>query len=225
LGIQNPFFNMKFLLIIGCMLSSLTAFSQQQAYTIVFLNKNPDAQQISKTEVDKIMAGHSETRERLAKEGKLLAAGPFDGGGGLYVMKTGSVDEAKTWISNDPGILAKRWNVEIFRYKPRFGGICPVGENYTMTNYTFIRFDAIVSKSTAQNYPEILKQHDEYLKTLISTGNVVTEAVFSDRDGGILILKGDLQREVIESDPAVQQGLIEFQIKKFYTAKGAFCEE
>jgi uncharacterized protein YciI len=204
---------------------SMVAFSQDKSYTIVFLNPNAEAETISKAENDKIMAGHGENRERLAKEKKLLAAGPFVGGGGVYIMNTPSVDEARNWISNDPGVKAKRWTLEIFPYRPRFGGICPVGEKYTMTEYAFIRFDAIVSKATAQDYPEILRQHDEYLKKLIATGNVVTEAVFSERDGGILILKGDLQREVIESDPAVLQGLIQFQLKKFYTARGSFCEE
>jgi uncharacterized protein YciI len=217
---------MKYLvLILVSLAAGQTYGQQQQAFTIVFLNKNPDAPQLSKAESDKIMAGHSEKRELLAKEGKLLAAGPFDGGGGLYIMKTTSVEEAGSWIASDPGIMEKRWNVEILPYKPRVGGICPVGENYTMTDYAFVRYDAVVSKSTAQNYPDILRQHDEFLRKISATGNVVTEAVFSDRDGGILIMKGELQRELIESDPAVQQGLMEFQIKKFYTAKGAFCEQ
>jgi uncharacterized protein YciI len=217
---------MKYLaLILGLLASGQIYGQQQQAFTIVFLNKNPDAAQLSKAESDKIMAGHSEKRELLAKEGKLLAAGPFDGGGGLYIMKTTSVEEARSWIASDPGILEKRWNVEILPYRPRVGGICPVGENYTMTDYAFVRYDAVVSKSTAQNYPDILRQHDEFLKKIAATGNVITEAIFSDRDGGILIMKGELHRELIESDPAVQQGLMEFQIKKFYTAKGAFCEQ
>lgn len=196
-----------------------------QPYAIVFLNKNPDAPQLSKEEVDKIMQGHGENRERLVKEGKLLAAGPFDGGGGLYIMKTGLLDEARTWIANDPGIQAKRWNIQVFSYQPRHGGICPVGEKYTMTDYAFVRFDAIVNKSNAQNFSGLIRQHDEYLKKIIATGNVVTEAVFGERDGGILILKGDLQMELIESDPAVQQGLLQVQVKKFYTAKGIFCEQ
>jgi uncharacterized protein YciI len=201
----------------------LTGLSQD--YTVVFLNKNPEADKMSKTEVDKIMEGHTENRERLAKEGKLLAAGPFDGGGGLYIMKTTSVEEAQRWIADDPGIKSNRWIVEVFPYKPRVGGICPVGENYTMTNYTFVRFDAIVSKATAQNFADLVRQHDEYLKQIGQTGNVVTEAVFGEREGGILIMRGDVQRDVFDQDPAVQQGLIQFEIKKFYTAKGSFCEQ
>jgi uncharacterized protein YciI len=204
---------------------SIAPVFAQDTLTIVFLNKNPSASQMSKDEVDKIMAGHAENREKLAKEGKLLVAGPFDGGGGVYIMKTGSVEEAKAWISNDPGVRAERWTIEILPYKPRVGGICPVGEKYTMTNYTFVRFDAIVSKATAQTFPELMRQHDEYLNTIVKSGNVVTEAVFGDNHGGILVLKGDVKKELIESDPAIQQGLIEFHFKKFYTAKGSFCEE
>ena len=94
-----------------------------------------------------------------------------------------------------------------------------------MTNYTFVRFDAIVSKATAQNFADLVRQHDEYLKQIGQTGNVVTEAVFGEREGGILIMRGDVQRDVFDQDPAVQQGLIQFEVKKFYTAKGSFCEQ
>jgi uncharacterized protein YciI len=210
-----------------CILSILVFYTdaQPQAYTIVFLNKNQDASQMSKAEVDKIMEGHTSKREQLAKEGKLLVAGPFDGGGGIYIMKTGSVEEATTWIADDPGIVAKRWIVEIFPYKPRQGSVCPVGEKYTMTNYVFIRFDAIVHKSTAQNFAQLIREHDDYLRMISQNGNVITEAIFGERDGGILILKGEVQRDLLDADPAVQQGLIQYQIKKFYTAKGSFCEE
>jgi uncharacterized protein YciI len=217
---------MKYFLLSALLFLAFHSIAQSdQAYTVVFLNSNPNAPQKSKEEVEKIMLGHSETRERLAKEGKLLAAGPFEGGGGLYILNTGSIEQAKLWISDDPGLQEKRWVVDVFAYKPRHGGICPVGEKYTMTDYAFVRFDAVVSKATAPTFPQILREHDNYLKEIIKTGNVVTEAIFGDRDGGILIMRGNVQSELIESDPAVQQGLIEFQIKKFYTAKGAFCEE
>jgi hypothetical protein len=93
-----------------------------------------------------------------------------------------------------------------------------------MTQYNFVRFDAIITKSTATNFPEILKRHDDYLKQIGKTGAVVTEAIFGDRDGGILIVRGDLQPEVIESDPAVQEGLLQYQVKRLNIAKGSFCE-
>ena len=69
------------------------------------------------------------------------------------------------------------------------------------------------------------KKHDEYLKTIEKSGNVIAEGIFGDREGGILIMKGDLQKEVIEFDPAVQEGLLELDFKQLYIARGSFCEK
>lgn len=215
---------MKLLILLAIGLFPALVFGQEKTYTIVFLNKKTDAETLPKEQVDKIMEGHMANINRLAKEKKLLAAGPFDGGGGIFILNTTSREEAQTWLQGDPGIQAKRWNVELLPYIPRTGGICPVGEKYEMTQYTLIRYDVLVSKFTAQDFPQILKQHDDYLKTLAGTGNVVTEAIFGQRDGGILVVKGSLEREVIEADPAVQQELLSVQVRNLWIAKGSFCE-
>ncbi|HEY3402122.1 MAG TPA: YciI family protein [Ohtaekwangia sp.] len=203
----------------------VVAFGQDKTYTFVFLNKKPDAEPLPKEQVDKLMQGHMANIERLAKEGKLLAAGPFDGGGGIFILNTTSPDEANEWLSTDPGIQAKRWNIELFPYKPRVGSICPVGEKYEMVTYHFIRFDGIVEKFTANTFPEIINKHNEFLKNLSTTGNVITEGIFGEHDGGILIMQGDLQKEVIESDPGVQEGLLNVTFRKLWIAKGSFCEK
>jgi len=171
------------------------------------------------------MDGHMANINRLAKEKKLAVAGPFDGGGGIFIFNTSSVDTAAKWLSTDPGVQAKRWNIEILPYQPRTGGVCPVGETYEMTNYHFIRFIAQVTKSTTGNYPDILRRHEAYIKEKFSkTGNVITEGIFGN-DGGILVLKGDLQKEIFETDPGVQEALLQVDIKKLWIAKGSFCEK
>jgi hypothetical protein len=38
-------------------------------------------------------------------------------------------------------------------------------------------------------------------------------------------MKGDVQRAIFESDPGIQDGLLEMTIKKLYIAKGSFCEK
>lgn len=215
---------MKRLPVLIFLLLPLSLLGQNKAYSIVFLNKKEDAVKLSKAETTKIMEGHLANINRLAKEGKLLAAGPFQGGGGLFILNTESTDEAQRWIDTDPGIQAKRWNIEILPYKPRHGGVCPVQEPYEMVTYSFIRYDAIVSKFTANNYPEIMKRHNEYLQQLTQTGNVITEAAFGEHDGGILVMQGEVQQDVIEKDPGIVEGLIQHQPKKLYIAKGSFCE-
>ena len=215
---------MKKFILVALILQSLTCSAQD--YTFVFLNNKPDKEKLSEEESKKIMDGHMANIGRLANEKKLLAAGPFEGGGGIFVFNTTSIDTAAKWLSTDPGVKAKRWNLEVLSYHPRTGGICPVGEKYEMTNYHFIRFKAQVSKSTSKNYPDILNRHDSYVKEKFwNSGNVITEGIFGTHDGGILILKGDApEKEIFENDPGVQEMLLQFEIKKLWIAKGSFCE-
>lgn len=216
---------MRLLILIIFLAINASLFSQPKSYSFVFLNKKSDAEQLAKEQLDKIMEGHMANINLLAEEGKLIAAGPFEGGGGIFILNTTSIEEAKQWLSTDPGVKANRWNIEILPYKPRIGSVCIVSEPYEMVTYQFIRFRTNISKSTAPDYPKIFFEHDDYLKKLEKTGNIVTEGIFGEYDGGVLVLKGELEKAVIESDPAVQEGLLELDFKQLWIAKGAFCEK
>ncbi len=210
------------------LLFSLVCFwssAQSSRYTFVFLNTRTDKAELPKEDVDKLMQGHMANITRLATEGKLIVAGPFDGGGGIFILNTTSIDEANTWLSTDPGIQANRWKLDVLPYQPRIGGVCVAKEPYEMVTYNFIRFRSNIHKETVGDYPVLLKRHDEYLKQLAKNGNVITEGIFDDQEGGILIMKGDIQPEVFENDPAVKGGTLLFEIKKLWVAKGAFCEQ
>ena len=54
---------------------------------------------------------------------------------------------------------------------------------------------------------------------------MIEEGTFGLQEGGILVMKGDLRKELIEQDPAVQTGFLDLEIKKLYIAKGSFCEK
>ncbi len=197
----------------------------QQKFTFVFLHKRADKAELPKEEVDKIMEGHMANINRLASEGKLVAAGPFEGGGGIFIFNSGSVAEVKEWLQTDPGIRAERWNVEILPYEPRIGGVCTVGEPYEMVSYTFVHFKPQVMKFNVQNAEETLEKHFDFVKKLSASGNVVTEATFGGLDGGILVMRGEVQQEAILGAPAVAESIYEAEFKKLWIAKGAFCEK
>ncbi len=215
---------MKKLLLLLCLVLSLTVSAQEKTYTIVFLNKKADAEKIDKETETKLFQGHMDNINRLAKEGKLLAAGPFEGGGGIFILGTTSLDEAEAWVSTDPAVRAKRWNIEILPYTPRIGSICPASEPYEMVMYTFVRFNAIVEKFTAGNYPNLIRRHDDYVREITRDAAVITEAIFGPNEGGILIVKDELPADAFAEDPGVQQGLLDVQTKKLYIAKTSFCE-
>jgi uncharacterized protein YciI len=216
---------MKNLLILICLFGSAGVDAQPKAYTIVFLNHKPDAEKIDKEAQTKLFEGHMANINRLAKEGKLLAAGPFEGGGGLFILNTGSQQEADEWVKTDPAVRANRWNIEILPYAPRIGSVCPASEPYEMVLYTFVRFNAIVEKFTASTYPNLIRQHEAYVKNLIDSSEIITEATFGPNEGGILVLRTDVAPEAFSNDPGVQQGLLDVQVKKLYIARTSFCEK
>lgn len=199
--------------------------AQSPEHIFVFLNKKTDKAELPEAELKKIMDGHMANINRLAKEGKLTAAGPFDGGGGIFIFKSNSIDQVREWLMTDPGVQANRWNVEMLPYYPRVGSVCSVNEPYQMVTYQFIRYTPSVTKDNINQQPDLFKKHNDYLKQLRSHAVVITEADFGVSEGGILVVNGELTNEVIQNDPAVQQGLLTAEVKKLWIAKGAFCEK
>lgn len=196
----------------------------QGPYTIVFLNNKPDKAELPKEQVATIMEGHLANIKRLAKEGKLLAAGPFDGGGGIFIMNSGSIEEVETLLQTDPGVQAKRWNVEILPYKPLVGGVCPVGEKYEMTSYHVVRFWPEIRKYNVGDAPQLSHQHAPYWKEHHQKNPVIAFSRF-DESGSILVSSMPISEETIASDPSVKGGLMKYEIKKLWIAKGSFCEK
>lgn len=207
------------------LLFTLNAIAQEPAYTFVFLNTRKDKAELPKEEVDKLMQGHLANIARLAKEGKLLVGGPFDGGGGIFIFNTTSSDTVRQWLSTDPGIQANRWRLEMFPYLPRVGSVCSVSPDAEMVTYTFIRYTSTITKFNVQKSGETFKKHDDYLKQIVKTGNVITEGIFPPRDGGILIMKGDVDPAIIEQDPSLSEALLSVEMKRLWVGKGSFCED
>lgn len=214
--------------LIGLLIAFSTAtYAQAKSFTFVFLNNKPDKEVLSKEKSDSVMQGHMNNIGQLAKEGKLQAAGPFEGGGGLFIFNTTSIEKAKEWLSTDPGVKANRWNLEVFPFTPRVGSACAVAENndpggkkYDMVFYQFVRF---TPEPNAKQ--EVIKQHTEYLQKLAKDNLVIAEGVFGEKQGGILVLKADVTKEIVEADPAIKAGSLKFEMKKLYIAKGSFCEK
>lgn len=192
--------------------------------TFVFLNKRTDLPKMPKAELDKIMEGHMANISGMAKDGRLLAAGPFEGGGGIFVLKTSSIEEAKQWLASDPGVKAERWRLEFLPVVFRTGKPCTAMEPYEMVSHHFIRYGLTLAKHNVQQASVTLRNHEQFMKDLNKAGNVIAEATFGNSEGSILIMKGELDQRVVESSPAVKELLFDIDVKKLWIAKGSFCE-
>ena len=87
-----------------------------RSYVYVLL-KTGKAQIEDKTERDKLFAGHFENMGKLAKQGKLVMAGPFsDPKGvmrGMFIFNVATIEEAKLLVETDPAVKAGIFDYEL----------------------------------------------------------------------------------------------------------------
>lgn len=84
-------------------------------YVMAFLKAGPNRNQDS-TQAVELQRAHRANIERLAKEGKLVLAGPFMDDGklrGIYIFNVATVEEAEELTKTDPAIKAGRLVMEL----------------------------------------------------------------------------------------------------------------
>jgi uncharacterized protein YciI len=83
---------------------------------LAFLKKGPNRTEKETPEVQELQKAHIANIERLAKLGKIVAAGPFGDDGnlrGIFVFRVGSLQEAQDLCDTDPMIKIGRLTVEL----------------------------------------------------------------------------------------------------------------
>ncbi|MFZ6693857.1 YciI family protein [Undibacterium sp. SXout20W] len=87
-------------------------------YVLVVLKTGPNTM-LKGPERDAMFKGHFANIQRLADEGKIALAGPFDGSEGwrgLFVFATGDIELAKSWVATDPVIVNGEMVAEYHKY-------------------------------------------------------------------------------------------------------------
>jgi len=91
-----------------------------RSYVLVILKTGP-AKITDKAEYNKIFRGHFANMKRLAKQKKLVLAGPFMDAGdsrGLYIFNVETIAQAKKLVDTDPAVTAA---VFVAEYKKYYG--------------------------------------------------------------------------------------------------------
>lgn len=84
-------------------------------YVMAFLKAGPNRNQDAATAAE-LQRAHMDNIGRMAKEGKLVLAGPFLDGGelkGIYIFNVETIEEAKALTETDPAIQAGRLVMEL----------------------------------------------------------------------------------------------------------------
>ena len=187
----------------------LVVFSNQQAHT-------------DRQELRQLFDKHLEYLDSLRLNNKLEAYGTFENGGSVAIIRSSDIRAVRDIMAKNPILTSQAFRAEYFHTHVRFGGFCPNAEG-DMVRYNFVSYTSHITKFNVQHVPQLLKAHDDYLKEITATGNVLLEGVFSNSDGGFLIIKGDLAKEVITGDPTYLAGFTIPDIKDIFITSGMLC--
>ena len=107
---------------------SANAPMEFDSFIVVLLVRPPDAPDIPKAELDKLQEAHLANINRLAKEGKLLKAGPFEDYSGrnvrgMFILKTDSEQVAREWVGTDPLVKIGRLKPEYLKWYVEKGSL------------------------------------------------------------------------------------------------------
>jgi uncharacterized protein YciI len=92
---------------------------EMTTYYVALLYRGPKWTPEETVETRAIQDGHMANIQRLAREGKLLLAGPFADDGdlrGIFVFKVGSMQEAQEIAATDPAVKAGRLRLDIHKW-------------------------------------------------------------------------------------------------------------
>ncbi len=217
---------MKKLLFLCAILSFGSLSAQDFDKVFVFLNKNPNKAVITKDSADVLMDLHFKNMGSLGTQGKLINAGPFEGGGGIFVMNATSVDTVKQWLQTDPAVKANRWIIEMYPFTTTEGGSCVVGAEYEMVTYPFVRYSASNKIANYKSNEDTKKRMstNKLIADLKSGGILIMAGHFSSNEGGVLVLKNAESVDVVKASEVANSGTIAFEFKELWIAKGSFCE-
>jgi uncharacterized protein len=88
---------------------------KMKQYFFVMLTKGSNRNQDSTTAAN-LQKGHMDNMGKMAKEGKLLVAGPFGDDGdwrGIFILDCATKEEAEALVKADPAVQAGRLGYEI----------------------------------------------------------------------------------------------------------------
>lgn len=205
-------------MLLGMLISFQT--SAQNSLFFVFLDSNPDREELAEGTLSAIMEGHLENIDRLYEEGNLLLAGPIDGGGGIFVLNANSLVEAQGFLETDPAISSDRFIVGTHEMEIEKGFICNQEKPYEMVQFKLIRYSPKEGASTDVPFNE----HYDY----VQTDEVLMSAAIRENDiiEYVIVLPNDADAgNFAINDPLISSGTYDYTVKTWWSTNQTFCTD
>lgn len=195
-------------------------------YYIAFLRPDPARKPLAKEDADRIMSAHMANIFKMAEDGLLASAGPFDDEhttiSGIFIFKVESLAKAQSIANQDPTVVEHRNTIDVHQWNGPDG----LGDEYfrlhrldpktpeNMQKHPFcILLHGAAWDASSPQQASILAAHEQYLTELRSHGKLGAAGSI-DASGDLVALvifrvipQADAQA-LLASDPAVMAGVL-----------------
>lgn len=218
-------------LLAGLLLTA-TAFGAEtgELYYLVFLRPAAERKAVSPAEMERILTAHMANIRSMADRGVLVAAGPFGDTpptiSGVFVFRTGSVEEARRIASADPTVVEHRNTVDVLAWRGPKG----VGAEYVRLHQADpktpddmgIQPFFLLRRGKGAD-AGALEAHEAYITELRRQGNIGAAGVVEgDPEVAALAIFRRMPdpeaRALMDADPAVKSGALRVESHRWWCA-------
>jgi len=223
----------RFLLLV--LMATVASAVETHKYCWGFLNAHPERTEIPEAKAQEIQKGHMAHLGKMAGDGNLLSAGPLatpGGARGLLVFKCDTSAQAADWAKDDPAVLNKRLEVEVYDWRATgiwgepLAGKVKADPNYKYQMVQLPFAVLMVTDKAAQAGripPEVGQEHLNYSLELSKQGKLRSFGPFLNGKGkmGIIVygaMKLEEAKKLAEEDPMVKAGWAKPEVYMWYVA-------
>jgi len=201
-------------------------------YYLAFLRPDPARKPLTKEEGERIQTAHMANIHKMAADGVLVSAGPFDDNpltiSGIFIFRVDTLERAKEIAEKDPTVVEHRNTIDVHAWDGPPG----IGDEYfrlhkldpkTPENMQIHPFAMLLHGAAPDAQKELIQAHVRYVEKLKADGKLAAAGRVTDEDeiAGFVVFKAiplDEARKLMEEDPSIKGGLFRVEYHQWWSA-------
>jgi uncharacterized protein YciI len=201
-------------------------------YYVAFLRSDPARKVLTNEEGEKLQAVHMANIHKMADDGVLVSAGPFDDTprtiSGIFIFKVDSLERAREIAVKDPTVVEHRNTIDVHAWD----GPAGIGEEYTrlhkldpkMPENMQVHPLVMLFRAKAGELPqEVMAAHRQYLAKLRAEGKLSAAGRVTGEEelAGMVVfwaIPMDEAQKLEEDDPAVKAGVLRAEFHQWWSS-------
>ena len=206
--------------------------SEATRYFVAFLRPDPQRKPLTKEEGERIQASHMANIHKMAEDGVLVSAGPFDDTpltiSGIFIFKVESLELAKEIALKDPTVVEHRNRIDVHAWD----GPAGIGEEYvrlhkldpkTPENMQIHPFCMLMRAGGGDANGELRQAHVRYIQKLKSDGKLSAAGRVDGDDelAGLVVFRAiplEQAKKLMDDDPSVKGGLYKVEYHQWWSS-------